>query len=263
MVFCFPMHDSCLVHLLTSKTRNDQFTSIEQGGQHGLNMKQWISMDQRKTYSVKLETGIAISEFGTDEFDMAKNHCRRVLQTENWTCQPWSLFYTQALLHTDAFTHRGLYTDTLLHTVKSQFFLSFWRPTSISCVRVAIDTSKSQFFPSFWRPTSISCVRVAIDTSKSQFFLSFWRPTSISCVRVAIDTSKSQFFPSFWRPTSISCERVAADASKSQFYLGFGRLTSISCERVAFRGAPAAPPPPKERIEEEREEMCRCEGVKI
>ena len=37
---------------------------------------------------------------------------------------------------------------------------------------------------------------------------------------------------------------VAGDASKSQFYLGFGRPTSISCERVAFRGAPAAPPPP-------------------
>ena len=55
---------------------------------------------------------------------------------------------------------------------------------------------------------------------------------------------ESQFFLSFSRPTSISCERVAGDASKSQFYLGFGRPTSISCERVAFRGAPAAPPPP-------------------
>ena len=100
------------------------------------------------------------------------------------------------------------------------------------------------FSLSFWRPTSISCERVARDTSKSDFFLSFWRPTSISCERVARDTSKSQFFLSFWRPTSISCERVARDASKSQFYLGFGRPTSISCERVAFRGAPAAPPPP-------------------
>ena len=56
---------------------------------------------------------------------------------------------------------------------------------------------KSQFFLSFWRPTSISCERVAIDNSKSQFFLSFWRPTSISCVRVAIDTSKVAIFPQF------------------------------------------------------------------
>ena len=62
-----------------------------------------------------------------------------------------------------------------------QFFLNFWRPTSISRVRVAMDASKSQFFLSFWRPTSISCERVEMDASKSQFFLRFWRPTSISC----------------------------------------------------------------------------------
>ena len=35
------------------------------------------------------------------------------------------------------------------------------------------DTSKSQFYFSFWRPTSISCERVAMDTSKSQFYLCF------------------------------------------------------------------------------------------
>ena len=51
-------------------------------------------------------------------------------------------FDTQKPLHTNAFTHRRFYTQTLLHTidqVKSHFFLSFWRPTSISCVRVAIE----------------------------------------------------------------------------------------------------------------------------
>ena len=73
----------------------------------------------------------------------------------------------------------------------------------------------------------------------------FWMHlSSISRVRVATDTSKSQFYRSFWRPTSISCERVARDTSKSQFYISFWRPTSISCEKVAFRGAPAAPPPP-------------------
>ena len=117
--------------------------------------------------------------------------------------------------------------------VKSQFFLSFWRPTFILCEGVAMDTSKSQFFLSFGRPTSISCERVGMDTSKSQFFLSFWRPTSISCERVAPWHLKSQFFFSFWRPTSISCERVAPWHLKSQFFLSFWRPTSISCERVA------------------------------
>ena len=78
-------------------------------------------------------------------------------------------FYTHTLSNTNAFTHRRCYTQTLVQKRKrpSQFFLSFWRPTSISCERVTIDQVKSQFFLSFWRPTSISCERVAIDTSKS------------------------------------------------------------------------------------------------
>ena len=152
------------------------------------------------------------------EFDTTKNHCRRDLQTEGWTHQQktsltklgshtnafthrrvdtqtllhtgaftrrcvlhtHTRFHTQTLLHTDAFTHkrfyiqtrlhtdafthrrfytqmlfthadtlshtnafthRRLYTQTLLHKRKrpSQFFLSFWRPRSISCKRVTIN----------------------------------------------------------------------------------------------------------------------------
>ena len=73
-------------------------------------------------------------------------------------------FYTQTRSHTNAFTHRRVYTQTLLHTNAftrrcflhtqtrfhtqtllhkrkrpSQFFLSFWRPRSISCKRVTIN----------------------------------------------------------------------------------------------------------------------------
>ena len=120
---------------------------------------------------------------------------------------------------------------------KSQFYHSFWLPTSISCESVATDTSKSQFYLSFWRPTSISRERFATD-------LRFWRPTSISfCERVAADTSKSQFYVSFWRSTSISCERVAADTPKSQFYLGFGRpmCTKWCACHVSWRSGGTAP----------------------
>ena len=109
-------------------------------------------------------------------------------------------FYTQMLLHTDPFT-----SQTLLHS--DTFDVT---DVHFTCRKGCTpDTSKSQFYRSFWRPTSMSCERVAMDTSKSQFYRSFWRPTSISCERVAMDTSKSQFYRSFWRPTSISCERVA------------------------------------------------------
>ena len=38
------------------------------------------------------------TENATHEFDMAKNHCRRVLQTEGWTCQQWSLQWTQQII---------------------------------------------------------------------------------------------------------------------------------------------------------------------
>ena len=90
-------------------------------------------------------------------------------------------FDTQMLLHTGTSTQRHFYTQTLLHT---EAFDSFTHRLFYRNESVAIDHSKSQFFLSFWRPTSISCESVAMD-AKSQFFLSFWRPTSMSCERVA------------------------------------------------------------------------------
>ena len=45
-----------------------------------------------------------------------------------------------------------------------------------------MDTSKSQFYLSFWRSTSISCERVAMDSSKSQVYLGFGRPMCTKCV---------------------------------------------------------------------------------
>ena len=85
---------------------------------------------------------------------------KRVYTQTHWHTDAFThrRFYTQMLFtharmlsHTNAFTHRRFYTQTLLHKRNrpSQFFLSFWRPTFISCVRVARDTSKSQFFLSF------------------------------------------------------------------------------------------------------------------
>ena len=56
---------------------------------------------------------------------------------------------------------------------KSQFYLSFWRSTLISCERVAPGQVNSQIYLSFCRSTLISCERVAPAQVKSQFYLSF------------------------------------------------------------------------------------------
>ena len=69
MVFCFPMRHSCLVHFLPSEPRNVWFTSMEQRGQQGLHVKQWIPMEQHKACSLKLETGIA-----TPKLAIRKHH---------------------------------------------------------------------------------------------------------------------------------------------------------------------------------------------
>ena len=128
--------------------------------------------------------------------------------------------------------------------LKSQFYFSFWRPTSISCDRVATDTSKSQFFFSFWRWTSISRERVVADTSQNRNFTSvltfnvhFVRKGRGGYFKIAI-------FLQFWRPTSISCERVAAGHFKIVvFTLVFGRPMCTECCacHVSWRSGGTAP----------------------
>ena len=66
-------------------------------------------------------------------------------------------FHTQMLLHTDAFKHKHFYTNESVHRNFSSVF-DVQRP-----FRATIDQVKSQFFLNFWRPASISRVRVAIN----------------------------------------------------------------------------------------------------
>ena len=93
-----------------------------------------------------------------------QTHIHTDASTRRYVLHTHTRFHTQTLLHTHALEHKRfytqtLYTQTLVQKRKrpSQFFLSFWRPTSISCERVTIEQVKSPFFLSFWRPTSISC----------------------------------------------------------------------------------------------------------
>ena len=167
-------------------------------------------------------------------------HTQKLLHTEAFTHRN---FYTQNLLHTEAFTHRSFYTQKLLHTEPFTHRSFYTQKLLHTDTFTHKDRTREIAILLQFLTFNIHFVRKGRDgPSKIAIFRSFWRRTSMS--RVARDTSKSQFYISFWRSTSISCERVAMDQIKSQFFRSFWSPTSISCERVAFRGAPAAPPPP-------------------
>ena len=130
-------------------------------------------------------------------------------------------FYTETLLRKDAFTHKCFYTQTLMpytHSPfthrhfythqKSQFYLCFCRSNLISCEKVVSATlnrnSTSQFLPiepHFVRKGPVGHV-------ESQFFLSFCRSNLIPCERVVVpDKSRSQFYYSLADRTSFRAER--------------------------------------------------------
>ena len=170
--------------------------------------------------------------------------------------------------------------------VKSQFYLSFWRP-DVHFVRQGCDGHLRiaiLLHRRFWRPTSISCERVAMDTSESQFYFTVfdvqrpfrakglrWATTKIAIlhqfstsnvhfVRKSCDgPSKIAILPQFLtsnlhfartglhvtplnhnfttafdvqRPFRVKALRWTT--LETQFYTSFWRPTSISCERVAM-----------------------------
>ena len=131
--------------------------------------------------------------------------------------------------------------------LKSQFYFSFWRPTSISCDRVATDTSKSQFFFSFWRWTSISRERVVADTSQNR-----------NCTSVLTFDVQRSFRAKGSRRILQNRNFSSVLTSNVHFVregcgghfkiVVFTLVLDVRCARnaapVTFRGALAAPPPP-------------------
>ena len=150
-----------------------------------------------------------------------------LLHTDPFTHKP---FYTQTILHTDAFTYKSFYN--LLHTDPFSHKIAFTHTRE----RVARRPPKSQFHLSFWHSTIISCERVARKLAKSQFYYTFghqnvWiRAVGRQC-HVVIQ--KVPFYRSFRRSKLVLCERVAAEGVKSQFHCSFWRSKLVSCERVA------------------------------
>ena len=104
-------------------------------------------------------------------------------------------FYTQTLLHTDAFTHRCLHTQ-----LKSQFYLSFWHSNLVLCVKGSSGTLEIAILPQFltleprfvrkgWRFHSARL--------KSQFYLSFWHSNLVLCVKGSSGTLEIVILPQF------------------------------------------------------------------
>ena len=141
-------------------------------------------------------------------------------------------FYTQTLLHTEACTHRSFYTQTLLHRRFSTQTLSHTetfthRSFYTQKFLQTLLHTEALTHRSFYTETPLHTdafthihthtllqsfthrsERVAPDASKSQSYLSFSRSNLISCERVRRTFCKSQSYLSFWRSNLISCERV-------------------------------------------------------
>ena len=158
-------------------------------------------------------------------------HAQTVLHTDASTHRS---LYTQTLLHTDAFTHRrflhaqkllhtdSFYTQTLLHADafyrhahtlshhKRFYTQTRWRhkrpfrttQTLLHADAFYTRTHRNFTHKRFWRHRRPFRTTQGYDLYRnvkrpSQFFLSFWRPTSISCERVTIDQVKIAIFPQF------------------------------------------------------------------
>ena len=83
-------------------------------------------------------------------------------------------FYTQTFLHTKPSTHKHLisrhfHTEILAHEAHKQFHTERPDPWHRN-----LTTSKSQSYLNFWYPTSISYKRVAINQGKSHFASTFY-----------------------------------------------------------------------------------------
>ena len=135
--------------------------------------------------------------------------------------------YTQTLSHTDTFTHKRFYTLTLLHT-NAFAHRRFYTHRNFTSV--------------FGDPTSFrakgTCERVARDKLKSQFYLSFCRSTLISCEKVAPAQVKFAILPQFLPidPHFVrkGCSRTSKIAILPQFFFAIDpHFVRKGCSRTS------------------------------
>ena len=168
-----------IIHQLSYKLDDGWPESVEEQGllllvwRHNITNNIWKMCYRQSRRGVarqnseKCKTIVCIA----NTFTHRRFYTQKLLHTEAFTHRSFYTeafthrrYYTQTLLHTDAFTHRRFYTHRHLTSV-------FGDPTSFrakgKCERVAQEKLKSQFYLSFWRSNLISCERVARDKLKS------------------------------------------------------------------------------------------------
>ena len=112
---------------------------------------------------------------------------------------------------------------------------------------------KSQFFLSFWRSTSISCGMVQIWKKKRNFTSVFDVRRPFRAKRVEMDTSKSQFLPQFLTFDVHFVRKGHHKIWKSQFYLSFLTFDVHFVRKGCVSWRSGGPAPALERKKEERE----------
>ena len=121
-------------------------------------------------------------------------------------------FYTQTLLHTDAFTHRSFYIHTLLHT-DAFTHRSFYTQTLLHTEAFAdrsFYTQKLLHADTFTQRHFYT--QTLLHTHRTKFLPQFLAIEPHFVRKVCAGRVTIAIFPSFWRSNLISCERVASDA---------------------------------------------------
>ena len=181
----------------------------------------------------------------TSVFGDRPSFCAKGLQRE-----PGNRNFTSVFGDRTSFRAKGLRRTTC----KSQFYLSFWWSSLISCERVAPDDLQIAMLPQFLAIEPHFVRRGCAGRLPNRTF------TSV-----------------FGDRTSFHAKGLHRTTCKSQFYLSFWRSNLISCEGVAFRAVSLALPllPPSKREIEKKEtargqegkrrrcEMRRCEDEKM
>ena len=155
---------------------------------------------------------------------------------------------TRDLLHQH--NRKGKVVIIKTRHLESQFYLSFWRSSFISCERVARDKLNRNFTSVFDDRTSFRAKGLRRTSWNRNFTSVFDDRTSFRVKRLRRTLWNRTFTSVFGDRTSFRAKGSRGTTWKSQFYFSFWRSNLVSCERVAFRAVSLAlplPPPSEEK----------------
>ena len=164
----------------------------------------------------------------TNAFTHRRFYTQKLLHTKAFTHKP---FYTQALLHTGHFTHRPLYTQTILHTPFYTDTCTHRRFYTQTLLHTDPFTHRP-FYTQTLLHTDAFTHRCLHTQLKSQFYLSFWHSNLVLCVKGSSGTLEIAILPQFLtlEPRFVRKGwRFHSARLKSQFYLSFWHSNLVLC----------------------------------